>query len=110
MPVAISLFYFYPRSPCGERPERAVNRYGNSVISIHALLAESDPCYDTSISYLYKISIHALLAESDSCIVDLIIPVAISIHALLAESDPSSHDKIPHFNISIHALLAESDA
>ena len=58
--------YFYPRSPCGERlftlPENPMIR----VISIHALLAESDrrggvPCYLDNI-----ISIHALLAESDA--------------------------------------------
>ena len=37
-----TLLYFYPRSPCGERP--AVTRAGQlqSIISIHALLAESD--------------------------------------------------------------------
>ena len=34
--------YFYPRSPCGERPE-AEDGYKDTVtISIHALLAESD--------------------------------------------------------------------
>ena len=34
---------FYPRSPCGERPERPVESRSNILISIHALLAESDP-------------------------------------------------------------------
>ena len=34
--------YFYPRSPCGERPgENLINSIG-LIISIHALLAESD--------------------------------------------------------------------
>ena len=57
--------YFYPRSPCGERLRRATGTAGSLAISIHALLAESDPprggsCYLDNI-----ISIHALLAESD---------------------------------------------
>ena len=34
---------FYPRSPCGERPDDLGDRLGNYCISIHALLAESDP-------------------------------------------------------------------
>ena len=33
---------FYPRSPCGERPVTRVARTPTTVISIHALLAESD--------------------------------------------------------------------
>ena len=34
--------YFYPRSPCGERPWQRVSRVTYVEISIHALLAESD--------------------------------------------------------------------
>ena len=34
--------YFYPRSPCGERRRGAANCYLDNIISIHALLAESD--------------------------------------------------------------------
>ena len=34
--------YFYPRSPCGERPFMGTNTIGRLYISIHALLAESD--------------------------------------------------------------------
>ena len=34
--------YFYPRSPCGERPEVPEDQYTALSISIHALLAESD--------------------------------------------------------------------
>ena len=33
---------FYPRSPCGERPEAPVLEALSKDISIHALLAESD--------------------------------------------------------------------
>ena len=34
--------YFYPRSPCGERPPRSRHNSMGGDISIHALLAESD--------------------------------------------------------------------
>ena len=33
---------FYPRSPCGERPSHLLHYLRNLLISIHALLAESD--------------------------------------------------------------------
>ena len=33
---------FYPRSPCGERPVGVFSCYLDNIISIHALLAESD--------------------------------------------------------------------
>ena len=57
--------YFYPRSPCGERPSFIVYSITGKYISIHALLAESDPNRNISTSYI-RISIHALLAESDA--------------------------------------------
>ena len=34
--------YFYPRSPCGERPSKGSSAFYDVDISIHALLAESD--------------------------------------------------------------------
>ena len=101
-------------------------------ISIHALLAESDP---DGVVYVYhnKISIHALLAESDrqafqhpvddvQFLSTLSLRRAtitecrcqqvddISIHALLAESDAASDRSARRSLISIHALLAESDS
>ena len=57
-------------------------------ISIHALLAESDPRFP-DIDYCKKISIHALLAESDRNYGKQHNVSIISIHALLAESDAS---------------------
>ena len=57
-----------------------------------------------------KISIHALLAESDPFSTALRPAANISIHALLAESDERpQHNQYTHIAISIHALLAESD-
>ena len=56
------------------------------------------------------ISIHALLAESDGSLAEVAKYATISIHALLAESDPRQQQTGSHEpGISIHALLAESD-
>ena len=57
---------FYPRSPCGERPHRSALCGCLPLISIHALLAESDIARDIVLPHILLISIHALLAESDS--------------------------------------------
>ena len=145
---------FYPRSPCGERLMYALKLADTMLflstlslrratffiisarhvwlISIHALLAESDrqiqkiendevhfyprsPCGERrcemiSIERCSFISIHALLAESDRFQAADISARRISIHALLAESDPGSVRGISSKTaISIHALLAESD-
>ena len=56
-------------------------------ISIHALLAESDPQTGLTCGGGRNISIHALLAESDDVIAEMTEAQSISIHALLAESD-----------------------
>ena len=62
------------------------------------------------VSYnMYNISIHALLAESDPRKTDVPGAIEISIHALLAESDFIQIKNTPKTRISIHALLAESD-
>ena len=104
----------------------------NALISIHALLAESDslrlelvrrfydfyprsPCGERQPSTTRRltniiISIHALLAESDIIQWEGMKSLSISIHALLAESDKRRHKKhLISQAISIHALLAESD-
>ena len=59
------LWYFYPRSPCGERHCNFSQKRHPLTISIHALLAESDPFEKFEGVIAIKISIHALLAESD---------------------------------------------
>ena len=123
--------YFYPRSPCGERPINKLYDHLRDKISIHALLAESDGI-QSGAQQATAISIHALLAESDKCRQLGIGYCSISIHALLAESDAGnwfcvvwSNDFYPRSPcgerplscrqrwvnecISIHALLAESD-
>ena len=123
--------HFYPRSPCGERQFYNAQCPKVAIISIHALLAESDA--DTQLQQaIAAISIHALLAESDprkgrasvsqrKFLSTLSLRRAtqrqieferysdISIHALLAESDTEIWPVIAEITISIHALLAESD-
>ncbi len=101
-------------------------------ISIHALLAESDPPAPLTLppsanfyprspcgerppriclfSPSHRISIHALLAESDLADLQIWVALDISIHALLAESDNAVHKIVTDIRISIHALLAESDS
>ena len=101
---------FYPRSPCGERPVRVyASRHGH-LISIHALLAESD-LYDTYAKVLrVNISIHALLAESDwpdakrTSILYYFYPRSPCGERLMGASQGALAG-----HISIHALLAESD-
>ena len=79
-------------------------------ISIHALLAESDPIKAYNIIKGKDISIHALLAESDV--------VKVSIKFFNADFYPRSPCgerrwlrcwQLAARDISIHALLAESD-
>ena len=79
--------HFYPRSPCGERRERGriLARQSGflSTLSLRrATVGDTPPCCGC------MISIHALLAESDLTFTfTLILLSVISIHALLAESD-----------------------
>ena len=79
------------------------------MISIHALLAESDQLLKGS-SCLPIISIHALLAESDG-IIDIINNVINDFYPRSPCGERPGHEyNIVHNRfISIHALLAESD-
>ena len=61
----IKTYHFYPRSPCGERPDVSHRTGQKNLISIHALLAESDGVHYDNYNLHCVISIHALLAESD---------------------------------------------
>ena len=87
--VCQGLKYFYPRSPCGERPPRAGHCRGCDGISIHALLAESDagrqPVLVQIVEFLSTLSLRR--ATERECAAGR--RLAISIHALLAESDPA---------------------
>ena len=81
----------------------------NSRISIHALLAESDPCNLKSVAST-PISIHALLAESDLGNAGVELPTwkFLSTLSLRRATGWTLNINGP-MTISIHALLAESD-
>ena len=103
--------YFYPRSPCGERRRKSDTEERSQGISIHALLAESDTWQRGSRITYVEISIHALLAESDyyfAC------PFSEKYY-FYPRSPCGERLHYDNYNlhcveISIHALLAESDA
>ena len=104
------VFYFYPRSPCGERHSRLAYVFAAGNISIHALLAESDilrPANIHRVFYFYPRSPcgerhggrhsqhqHKHFYPRSPCgerrceRVHKLFGIDISIHALLAESDP----------------------
>ena len=146
--------HFYPRSPCGERPIRkhqviTVIEFLSTlslrratllslpfravwIISIHALLAESDMIREPTTSRNNKFLSTLSLRRATSEINTRGSKKMISIHALLAESDVVDTVKFTgsvlflstlslrratsmilgqycESTISIHALLAESD-
>ena len=105
----------------------------SSIISIHALLAESDGVTVLGIQHRVGISIHALLAESDYVLVNTFLEIfeflstlslrrATSIKPIFGKIDTNFYPRSPcgerpdirppnlsSISISIHALLAESD-
>ena len=125
---------FYPRSPCGERLRIGTNSAGFNIISIHALLAESDIEGGLHRRCTTHISIHALLAESDEApgrihtgpargfLSTLSLRRATSSSAMFSRTAKNFYPRSPcgerptkdskqskTDSISIHALLAESD-
>ena len=81
------------------------------MISIHALLAESDLSMAAVCQAVSAISIHALLAESDQMYVStkILEQIFLSTLSLRRATRPFSVFIITIIEISIHALLAESD-
>ena len=86
--------YFYPRSPCGERPlVHQLRGLADVSISIHALLAESDhkkKINPASQTFLSTLSLRRATAKNTRDCATL----RISIHALLAESDQAKALKV----------------
>ena len=102
---------FYPRSPCGERHHYGWSWYDDFTISIHALLAESDPEAPVLEALSKDISIHALLAESDVSLARYHAVGVLFLSTLsLRRATGRINDISRLMKISIHALLAESDA
>ena len=102
--------YFYPRSPCGERPPRH-----RRCTTFQTYFYPRSPCgerrtascaYTNSWRFLSTLSLRRA-TERQQLQQQL---AEISIHALLAESDASAPQYHATYGISIHALLAESDS
>ena len=123
---------FYPRSPCGERRRNSQNINRGHTISIHALLAESDPQNWQKPHGRKKFLSTLSLRRATDFGASRPKNSQISIHALLAESDHGRGESGQQHSrflstlslrratrlgllgwlrtlISIHALLAESD-
>ena len=119
--------YFYPRSPCGERPHKFIRAGHCDIISIHALLAESDSLYTDSVPpasrFLSTLSLRraTVIAGFKSGLRDNFYPrspcgerrnigvttsqqMIISIHALLAESDLRLHRATPGKSLFLSTL------
>ena len=128
----VKAVYFYPRSPCGER-RLPICKYGDPlIISIHALLAESDPqsakILCNLLIFLSTLSLRRatrrlwLLAQTASFLSTLSLrratvngqrcdPACIHFYPR-SPCGERHYDRNTHhdrFQISIHALLAESD-
>ena len=79
------------------------------IISIHALLAESDILHTAHQVRTAKFLSTLSLRRATDLPGLYCLRLCISIHALLAESDSMAVNKVVINDISIHALLAESD-
>ena len=104
------LCYFYPRSPCGERPTNYAKVTNNQTISIHALLAESDrpTANNATTNYAFLSTLSLRRATSVSSVINNVID------DFYPRSPCGERLRYDNYNlhcveISIHALLAESD-
>ena len=100
---------FYPRSPCGER---LISTKKGQVLSLFlSTLSLRRATLDvTIIGRTWDISIHALLAESDPPVREIIQWEGIFLSTLsLRRATNSAYGALDGASISIHALLAESD-
>ena len=100
---------FYPRSPCGERLTVCQDVRQGFIISIHALLAESDTASSILMVAPNNFYPRSPCGERPQLLHGPPDQRPISIHALLAESDAQRLRVPARQQISIHALLAESD-
>ena len=100
---------FYPRSPCGERPQAIYPSSTPPKISIHALLAESDSVSEwTAIWTLSFLSTLSLRRATSIRIASNFQSTFLSTLSLRRATVKLFRQNYECF-ISIHALLAESD-
>ena len=123
--------HFYPRSPCGERPSLPNQGIFMLIISIHALLAESDheppfnrqphPTFLSTLSlrratqrkwrndwekaFLSTLSLRRATSSAAKLLTYSSFLSTLSLRRATIQIQPDFHGQ----HISIHALLAESD-
>ena len=100
---------FYPRSPCGERPRSLMRLKSYYHISIHALLAESDPGIMARQRDAQNFYPRSPCGERPLMCHTLVLITPFLSTLSLRRATNHSVALIPHQQISIHALLAESD-
>ena len=102
--------HFYPRSPCGERPQDAAPIYQGLQFLSTLSLRRATGAVPCGVSPAL-ISIHALLAESDHrpAKSGLGRPIFLSTLSLRRATNSRHNFGPENRKISIHALLAESD-
>ena len=100
---------FYPRSPCGERRSCCTAHQISAQFLSTLSLRRATGCQFAPQSWCKHFYPRSPCGERHSCGGGAGIVTVISIHALLAESDVHLLCCLPRTGISIHALLAESD-
>ena len=105
----VPILDFYPRSPCGERHLRVLDGSKSSIISIHALLAESDGQYIVSLISFGHFYPRSPCGERPKLLaISVFIHTFLSTLSLRRATKYHRADRVRAY-ISIHALLAESD-
>ena len=102
--------YFYPRSPCGERLNDAINGCNPDFISIHALLAESDVSHQHLSQDFWNFYPRSPCGERRTVPNRLLRRFLFLSTLSLRRATYLEENESESQNISIHALLAESDA
>ena len=101
--------YFYPRSPCGERRYPRAEVYQLESISIHALLAESDPCIPNRRSGALQFLSTLSLRRATKVLPAMTCTMSFLSTLSLRRATVELTTLVNKLFISIHALLAESD-
>ena len=107
----LTLILFYPRSPCGERPDEAARQRLEAIFLSTLSLRRATRAVNMRSPAKPVFSIHALLAESDNGLVFLGLPQGNFFYprSPCGERQPQKRRIRQCMPFSIHALLAESD-
>ncbi len=101
---------FYPRSPCGERQRTKPAEQAKALISIHALLAESDYTHPVAVFIcIIFLSTLSLRRATHPLLYDIVRHIYFYPRSPCGERPQGADFGHKMISISIHALLAESD-